>query len=170
MTIERKPLWYAVYTRSRCEKTVARDLEEQHIDHYLPLYKTIRQWSDRKKKVILPLIRSYVFVHIGRAQYVKVLQTEGVVKFVAFLSKPVPIPEWQINNLKILLGADIPFTNENYMFATGEEVTIGVGSLNGLRGQIIKVQGKHKLVISIAALRYNLTLDIDPRFVERTKT
>src|SRR4030042_6761553 len=104
--------WFAAYTRSRAEKAVARELEKQHINYYLPLYKTIRQWSDRKKKVEEPLIRSYIFVHITDKEYRKVLETSGVVNIVHFSGKPVSIPDWQIDNLKILMGAEVPLDNE----------------------------------------------------------
>lgn len=160
-------VWYAIYTRSRNEKVVAREFEKQEIEYYLPLVVTLRQWSDRKKKVVEPLIRSYIFVHIREKQYLKVLQTQGVVKAVCFGGKPVPIPGWQIENLKLLLGTDLSFKHEICEFAAGEEVTIKRGSLNGLRGTILQVRGRHKLIISISALNYCLTIDIGPGWVEK---
>lgn len=158
--------WFAAYTRSRTEKVVARELEKQDINYYLPLYKTIRQWSDRKKKVEEPLIRSYIFVHITEKEYRKVLETPGVVNIVCFSGRPVPIPDWQITNLKVLLGAEVPFSTETQAFEAGEEVTITQGQLKGLRGTIIKVKGRHRLLISITALNYNVTIEIGPAFVE----
>jgi len=158
--------WYAAYTHSRAEKKVARELEKQGIDHYLPLVKTIRQWSDRKKKVEEPLIRSYIFVHITDKEYMDVLQTAGVMTIVRFSGKPVAIPDWQIENLKILLGTSIPIDVENHDFEAGEEVWITRGTLEGLRGTIQQVKGVHKLVISIHALHYHMTVDIDPAYVK----
>jgi transcription antitermination factor NusG len=165
-----KPAWYAVYTHSRAEKKVARELEKQGIQYYLPLYKTIRQWSDRKKKVEEVLIRSYLFVRIVEKEYMPVLKTPGVITIIHFSGKPVPIPDWQIENLKIVLGAEVPVTNEIKELEKGREVRITRGSLEGLRGIILKVKGHHKLVISINALNYNMTIDIDPRFVETVKS
>ena len=162
-----KPVWYAAYTRSRAEKKVAEHLKEAGIDHYLPLITTLRQWSDRKKKVIVPLIRSYVFVHITRKEHMPVLEIPGVVKILHFCGKPVPIPDWQIRNLKILLGADVPISTDKRVYLKGEEVHISHGSLKGLRGRIIRARGGHKLVITISALDYNLTIDINPAFVEK---
>ncbi|MBN1159071.1 MAG: UpxY family transcription antiterminator [Bacteroidales bacterium] len=161
-----KPLWYAAYTKSRNEKKVARELGKQGIEYYLPLYKTIRQWSDRKKKVEEPLIRSYIFVRIIQKEYLPVLQTNGVVNIVRFEGKPVPIPDWEIENLKIALGAEVPLTQESRVFTEGEEVSISHGPLQGLRGTIIRIQGRQKLVISISALNYQFTIDINPAFVE----
>ena len=161
-----KTLWYAAYTNAKAEKKVASELVKQGIDHYLPLQLTIRQWSDRKKKVEIPLISSYIFVHITPKEHLPVLQVPGVVKIVHFCGKPVPIPEWQIRNLKILLGSDVPITSEFRDFEKGEDVQITQGPLKGLRGKIQHVKGQHKLVIGISALDYNLTIDIDPHFVE----
>jgi transcriptional antiterminator RfaH len=158
--------WYAAYTHSRAEKKVARELEKQGIEHYLPLVKTIRQWTDRKKKVEEPLIRSYIFVHIVEKEYMDVLHTAGVMTIVRFSGKPVAIPDWQIENLKILLGTSLPITVENHDFVPGEEVRITRGTLEGLRGIIRQIKGEHKLVISINALHYHMTVDIDPTFVE----
>ena len=166
----RTPQWFAAYTRSRAEKQVARELEKQGIEYYLPLYTTIRQWSDRKKKVEEPLIRSYIFVHIVEKEYLPVLQVPGVVTIVRFSGKPVPVPDWQIENLKILMGARVPVTQETREFEKGEEVCITRGALQGLRGTITRIHSQHKLVISINALNYNVTIDIDPGFVEGVKS
>ena len=158
--------WYAAYTHSRAEKKVARELAKQGIEHYLPLVKTLKQWTDRKKKVEEPLIRSYIFVHITEKEYLDVLHTAGVMTIVRFSGKPVAIPDWQIENLKILLGASLPITVENREFVAGEEVRITRGTLEGLRGIIQQIKGEHKLVISIHALHYHMTVDINPAYVE----
>ena len=161
------PQWFAAYTRSKAEKKVARELQKQGIEHYLPLVKTLKQWSDRKKKVEEPLIRSYIFVRITAKEYLPVLQTSGVVNIISFCGKPVPVPDWQITNLKILQGTELPVTHEEREFTAGETVHITRGALEGLRGIIVHIKGKQKLVISISALNYNLSIDIDPAFVEK---
>ena len=161
------PKWFAAYTRSKAEKKVARELQKQGIEHYLPLVKTLKQWSDRKKKVEEPLIRSYIFVRITTKEYLPVLQTSGVVNIISFSGKPVPVPDWQITNLKILQGSELPVTHEERDFTAGEAVRITQGTLEGLRGIIVQIKGHQKLVISIQALNYNLSIDIDHAFVEK---
>jgi len=71
--------WYAVYTKSRTEKKLTGRLNEKGIESYLPLRKTLKQWSDRKKIVEEPLISSYVFVNIQNSRYYDVLNTQGAV-------------------------------------------------------------------------------------------
>ncbi|MCK5034403.1 MAG: UpxY family transcription antiterminator, partial [Candidatus Sabulitectum sp.] len=73
--------WYAIYTKARNEKKVASLFLRDGIEHYLPLIKRIKFWSDRKKQVEEPLFSSYVFVHIKEQEHLKVLKTTGVVRF-----------------------------------------------------------------------------------------
>ncbi len=158
--------WYAVYTKSRAEKKTALEIGDSGIEVYLPLQKTIRRWSDRKKKVEVPLIRSYIFVKIAGKDYYKVLNTNGVVSFVKFSGKPASIPEWQIQNLKILLGSGKSFKISMEDFHEGDLVTIKTGVLNGIKGRIAKIRGRNKLVISLDALEFSLTISIHPALVE----
>jgi transcription antitermination factor NusG len=161
-----KHIWYAAYTKSNSEKKVAVELAKIGVEHYLPLQWTIRQWSDRRKKVQVPLINSYIFVHIKPKEHMRVVLVPGIVKIIHFSGKPVAIPEWQIQNLRILMGAQVQVNSEAKDFEKGEDVRISHGPLTGLRGKILHFHGHHKLVISIDALDYNLTIDIDPVFVE----
>jgi transcription antitermination factor NusG len=96
-----------------------------------------------------------------------VLQTSGVVSIISFCGKPVPVPDWEITNLKIIQGTELPVTHEEREFTAGETVHITRGTLQGLRGIIVHIKGRQKLVISISALNYNLSIDIDPAFVEK---
>jgi transcriptional antiterminator RfaH len=164
--LSQEPCWYAACTRFNYEKKVAQDLAGQGINYYLPMMTTIRQWSDRKKKIEVPLIRSYIFVHVDAQDYRRTVETVGVRRILHFMGKPVVIPDWQIDNLKILLGAKVPAEYNIHLFSKGKEVRIISGPLTGLRGTILYIKGKHKLVISITALDYNLVIDIDPVFVE----
>ena len=93
------PLWYAVYTRSRSEKSLMELLKEKGIEAYVPLRKVIHQWSDRKRLVEEPLIRSYCFVKVSNKDYYEVLNTQGAVRYIWFSGKAASIPERQIDTL-----------------------------------------------------------------------
>ena len=105
--------WYAIYTKSRNEKKVALNLQEKGIEVYLPLLKTLKQWSDRKKWVEEPLFRSYLFVRILDKNYLEVLQTDGVVRFITFRQERVPVPDQQIEAVKAYLNEDDHYTWRN---------------------------------------------------------
>src|SRR5659263_92745 len=141
--------WYAIYTHSRAEKRVSDRLTENGIETFLPLQKTLRQWSDRKKLVERPLISSYVFVKVLPKDFFAVRTTDGVVKFIMLQGKPVVIPEIQITNLRILCGSDADVTVSSDVYAKGDTVEVIYGSLTGLRGELIRMGRKHKVVIRI---------------------
>jgi transcriptional antiterminator RfaH len=159
--------WYAIYTKSRAEKKTASELAKRGLKVYLPLQKTIRSWSDRKKTVELPLIPSYLFIKINICSYFDVLNTKGVVKFVCFCGKPVPIPEWQIKNLKILLNSDERFEIILENFEIGERVFIDKGSLIGLRGILIEHRAKHNVLIRIDSIEKNILVNIHPAYLKK---
>jgi transcription antitermination factor NusG len=92
--------WYAIYTKPRNEKKVAEQLEKAGIIVFCPLVTRIKQWSDRKKKVIEPLLPSYVFVQMEEANRNNVFQVNGVVQFVFWLGKPAIIKDHEIESLK----------------------------------------------------------------------
>ena len=152
--------WYALYTRPRAEKLVFSRLEEQEIESFLPLYKTIRKWSDRKKVIEVPLFSSYIFVKVNRRQSYEALKVHGAVRYIMFEHKAVPIPEYQINNIKILVGADIDFEISSEKLNTGDSVEVIHGVLAGLRGELVRIKKKDKVVVRVDRIDQNLIIDI----------
>ena len=159
--------WYAVYTNSRAEKRVSDRISDLGIETFLPLQKTLRQWTDRKKVIEKPLISSYVFVKIIPREYFTVRKIDGVVKFIMIQGKPVPIPETQINNLRILCGSDAEVEVSADVYEKGDMVEVTVGSLTGLRGELIRVGRRHKVVIRIIQPGMNLTVDIKTNAIRK---
>ena len=162
--IDRK--WYAIYTRPRFEKKVATDLEEQGIEAYLPIVKTMRQWSDRKKMVEVPLFSSYVFVRISRIDYDRVLQTFGVVKYITFEGKAFPIPNEQIDNLKIIVNSNERVETTWERRRKGDRVRVTAGTLKGLTGELITEGDRRKVLVRIDSLEQNLTVEIHSSLIE----
>ena len=160
--------WFAIYTRPRAEKQVYQRLSESGVETWLPMQKTIRQWSDRKKVVEKPLLSSYIFVKIHPKNFPVVYKVNGVVKFVSFEGQPVSIPQKQIDNLRILINsnADIEVSSEN--FAKGDNVEVVSGALVGLTGELIKIGTKNRFVVRIDRLDQNLILKIPRAFLKKT--
>ncbi len=169
LQVLKKPerVWYAVYTNSRAEKKVNERIAELGIETFLPLQKTLRQWSDRKKLVERPLISSYVFVKTIPKEAYLVRKVDGVVKFITIEGKPVPIPEEQITNLRILCGSDADVEVSREVFQRGDMVEVTIGSLTGLRGELIRAGRKHKVVIRIIQPGMNLTVDIQTNMIRK---
>jgi len=169
VTSTQQPNWYAIYTKARNEKKVHERLLEQGVESYLPLVKTLRQWSDRKKWVEVPLLSSYVFVRVPQYQLREIIQVDGAAKYISFEGKPASIPEKQIDNLRLLVNgeADIEVTGER--LSPGDPVEVTTGSLRGLTGELIKINNKNKVVVRIDRLDINLVIKIQKAFLRKLR-
>ena len=159
--------WYAIYTRPRAEKLVNQRLLEQGFETFLPLQRTYRIWSDRKKLVEIPLLSSYLFIKIKANNFHHVYRIQGIVKLISFEGKPVSIPEKQINNIRLLVNSDAQFEVSSEKFAKGDNVEVISGSLVGLKGELIKVGKKNRVVIRIDKLDQNLLVKIPVAFLRK---
>ena len=159
--------WYALYTRPRAEKLVYQRLTEDGIETFLPLQKTYRIWSDRKKLVEKPLLSSYIFVRTNSKCFPNVYKVNGVVKFISFEGQPVSIPCKQIDNLKLLVNSDAEIEVSSEKFATGDNVEVVSGSLIGLTGELIRIGSHNRVIVRIDKLDQNLILKIPRAFLKR---
>lgn len=157
---KRKMPWYALYTRSRNEKKVADLLERKGVEIYCPLQEEVRQWSDRKKKVKLPVFRSYVFVRLESYadESVAVLETPGAVRFLWWLGKPAVVREEEIIAIRQFLReyAGAPLSIE---YREGEKVSITAGPLKEQEGTLLKIQG-NKAILYIHSLGIRLKAEL----------
>jgi len=159
--------WFALYTKSRNEKKVHALLQSRGIESYLPLQKNLKQWSDRKKWIEEPLIRSYVFVRITEREYYDVLNTPGAVRFIFFEGKAAVIPDWQINAIKHILssGEDVEVTDLH--LEPGDKVMITRGPFRNIQGELIRFKGQRKVVLRIDHIGHSILLDISPADLEK---
>ena len=160
--------WYALYVKSRSEKKVLTQLEDQGIEAFLPLVTRIKQWSDRKKKVEEPLFKSYVFVHSNEKERYPILSVFGVVKFVTFEHKAVIVPDNQILAIKRYIDDFEEEENnlKNNELKEGQMVRIIAGPLMGLTGQLQSVKNKRHLIVYIEAVGQYISVNIPRTKVE----
>jgi len=159
--------WYAIYTRPRAEKLVYKRLVEGGVETFLPLQKTYRIWSDRKKLIDKPLLPSYLFVKTRTKYFHLVYKIQGVVKFVSFEGQPASIPQKQIDNLRLLVNSDAEIGISSENFAKGDNVEVVSGSLVGLTGELIKIGNRNRVVVRIDKLDQNLILKIPKSFLRK---
>jgi transcription antitermination factor NusG len=162
-----EPKWYAIYTNPRAEKQVRDRLMEADVEVFLPLQKTFRIWSDRKKLIERPLLSSYVFVKVVPLEFPKVYQTSGVVRFVTFEGQPASIPQNQIDNLRLLINSDTEIEISSEKFEQGDNVEVIRGSLIGLTGELVIVGSHSRVVVRIDRLDQNLVVNIPITFLRR---
>lgn len=162
--------WYAIYTNPRAEKKVAQALQLNGIACYLPLQITIKQWSDRKKKVEEPLFKSYVFVHVNlELEKHIVLNSPGIVKFVRIGGENPKIRPHIIEAIKLSLSnfQDIEVSAE--IIATNQYVKVIAGPLQGYEGEVKEKHGSQYFVIKIEELGTQLFIKIPPQHLEIIK-
>jgi transcription antitermination factor NusG len=159
--------WYAIRTRSRHEKVVASQLEGLEVEHFVPLVHSIHRWSDRQKRVAMPLFPGYAFVRLDyRSEHrLRVVKTHGVVGFVGWRGEATPIPDSQIDGVRILLAQDIPFKNHTFL-KVGQRIRIRGGSLDGVEGILIDQKKARTLVISIEPIQRSISVDLEGYDVE----
>ena len=160
--------WYALYTRSRWEKKIYEALLEKGIESYLPLQKILKQWSDRRKWVEEPLLRSYVFVRIYRKDFMEPLKTTGVVTYVKTAGEMSPVQDEEIKILKIISGSgeEVEVTTED--FKEGDPVEVISGRMKGLYGTLIQSRGKHQVMVRIESINQNLMINIPVIHLRKT--
>jgi len=158
--------WYAVYVRSRYEKKVHQYLREKGLSSFLPLIETIRQWSDRKKRVEEPLVRGYVFVNIDyHKEHVHVLETDGVVKFIGIGKTPSVISERDIDWLKRLVHEPDAIGETVNSIPVGKKVRVLAGPFKDMEGVVKKEGREERLVVYFESIMQGVEITISPELL-----
>lgn len=148
--------WHAIYTSSRQEKKVEKQLNELGFETYCPVRTEIRQWSDRRKKVDVVLFTSYVFIRMNSWDFAQVLRVAGVSRVVYYLGKPAIILDREVEKIKEFLEQT---TNYDISFKKLDPVLIQDGPLAGRSG-VIESIGKSTLRIRINQLGMSLVAKV----------
>jgi len=148
--------WYALYTESRQEKKVTARLAQLGIEVYCPLIIQERQWSDRKKKVEVPLLPSYVFVRLQSHQRELVFQVSGIVRYLYWLGQPAVIKDSEIEMLQKWLNDKVE-SFEIVGIEPGSIFEIPAGPFIGQKGIVEKV-AKNQITLILEQLGVKVIL------------
>jgi transcription antitermination factor NusG len=156
--------WYAVYTRTRHEKSVAEHCLQRGITAFLPLYHVQRRWKQRLAQVLLPLFPSYLFVHVALRDRLRILELPGIVSLVSFNNVPAVVPELQIESLKraITLGRVEPHVYVH----SGKRIRVTAGPLAGLEGIVVEVKNRVQVIVSFEWMARSVAISLDADDVE----
>lgn len=162
MEMSKTRFWRAVYTKPRSEKKVAERLEKQGLEVYCPLQTTLKQWSDRKKKVSVPIFPSYVFIKLEEIEREQVLVDPGIVNFVYWLGKPAVIRDDEMDQLKSFLSDNKDNKVTARTYSPGEKVEIVSGPFKGERGSVGFIKrGKLTVLIESLGMMVNVEVNSD---------
>src|SRR5207249_9247789 len=155
-----EPHWYAAYTRAQHEKTVAAELGMRDVEHFLPLYSSVRRWKDRRVQLDLPLFPGYVFVRLALRDRLRVVQIPSVVRLVGFNGLPVALPDEEMGILRSGLSQSL--RAEPHPFLTvGRRVQITGGPFAGLEGILLRRKGGHRVLVSLEMIQRSISVEAD---------
>ncbi|MCD4720379.1 MAG: UpxY family transcription antiterminator [Desulfobacula sp.] len=162
--------WFALLTRSNFEQIVYTSIVKKKIQAFLPKTKRKSRRKDRNLMIEIPLFPGYVFVQstFEAADQLNILKTVGAVRLLGNQSGPVPVPESQVESLKILTSANMDLiTGENVRIKKGQPVIILEGPMAGVKGEFARYKGKGRVVIKIDVLGQYAGVEVKEDNVER---
>ncbi len=160
-----EPRWFAAYTRSRHEKSVAEQLARQGVEFYLPLYERLSRWQHRRVRLQLPLFPGYIFVRIVLKDRLQVLRIPSVVRIVGFNGQPTSLPEGEIEALRESLALNLRAEPHPFL-AVGRRVRLKSGPLAGFEGILVRRKGSLRLVLSINLIQRSILVETDSSELE----
>ena len=152
--------WYVLQCWARKESVITTHLENQGLECFLPKYKSIRQWSDRKKEVEQPLFPGYIFCRFDYSDRRAAVMTPGILGVVGCGKMPVPVEDKEIEAIQLAVASGIPRQPWPYL-EVGQQVRIHTGKLTGLEGILVQFKGNHRVVLSVSLLQRAVALEVD---------
>jgi transcription antitermination factor NusG len=166
MSQERK--WLVVKTKANAEKKVVERLSLREVEVYLPLYTTVRQWSDRKKKIQKPLISSTVFAFMNEEERKELWNVVGVSGLLYFLGEPAVVREEEISAMQQLLKDGVYESVEfSPTLIEGQEVEITGGDFKGLRGIVVEEVNAQKVIVGLKGMGAQVVFTLKKGAVRR---
>ena len=163
MLTEKK--WYVVYTKPRWEKKTADLLNRKQIENYCPLNKVVRNWSDRRKTILEPLFKSYVFVNSSEKEHLDIRQTDGVLNFVYWLGKPAVIKGAEIEAIRDFLHEHENVQLEKVDVSINDTVKIKRGPFMEQSGSVLEIKNR-TIKVYLPSMGYALVAEVEKTNVE----
>ncbi|MEK0439205.1 MAG: hypothetical protein RLZZ504_121 [Bacteroidota bacterium] len=163
--------WKVIYCASRQEKKVSAYLSQRNIDHYLPLVKTLRVWSDRKKWVEMPLFNAYIFVRPTELERDFILQIPGVVKYLRYNGGDALVREKDVELIQRLIekGYHLQQSETNAMLESGDLAEVLDGPFKGEEVEVHYQDDEIYVVVSVEGFSNSYKVNL-PREVLKLKT
>lgn len=156
----RSPLWYALRVKPCHERVVCHHLTRVGVEHFLPLYRSRRRWSDRIKELEVPLFPGYVFARFAPSERIPVLRVPGVRHILGSNKNPTPVSESEIQAVKQMVSSGVPIQPWPYV-RVGDWVRIVRGPLRELEGYLIQERNQYRVVVSVHLLQRSVAAEVD---------
>jgi transcription antitermination factor NusG len=151
--------WYAAHTRANHEKRVAEQLDRRAVEHFLPVYQSVRKWADRRKRLELPLFPGYIFVRLPLQERLRVLEIPSVARLVGFDNTPTALPDHEMEVMRNGLTGQLRVLPHHYLKA-GRRVRIIRGPLEGCQGILLRNKGDLRVVLSVDLIMRSVAVEV----------
>jgi transcriptional antiterminator RfaH len=153
--------WHVIYTKSQHEKKVLTDSKSLCVDSYLPLIKSVRYWSDRKKIIDLPLFPNYIFLKLATSKVLKVLDHPSIIGFVKVGNEFVTLPDEQIQSIRLIESKEMDYFVKKNCFTKGKVIQVKCGPLKGLIGEVVNCDKKTYFTIVLKHINNAIFVRLD---------
>ncbi len=151
--------WYVLQTKPRNEKVVLSQIERKKIEVYAPFVEKVRIWSDRKKKIQMPLFSGYVFIFADEEERVRAItNTTGAIKYLYYEKRPARVSEREIELIKQTLLEPEKISIEEKKIKKGDSILVTRGIFKGMKGYVNEFRGKYKLTVNLEELSYSFSI------------
>jgi transcription termination/antitermination protein NusG len=154
------PQWFALWTRSRHEKTVRDQLLGRDIETFLPTINRWSRWKDRKKQIEWPLFPGYCFARFLPSASLPVLKCVGVVSIISVEGRPAPIPDVEIESVRRLVESELRY-DPCPLIREGMLVEVIHGPLQGVVGRLVRKGPHSRLVLSVDLISRGVSVEVD---------
>jgi transcription antitermination factor NusG len=157
--------WWVGHTRSRAEKSFAREMLAQRVSYFLPMREHVMVWGKRRRKVLMPLFQSYVFFAGGAEDRELALRTNRLAHVIPVRQRAQFVTELEAIRLALQSGAMLdPYPS----IAIGTHCRVIRGPLRGIEGVVIRKDAMTRLILQIRMLGQGASLEIGPENLEAT--
>ena len=139
--------WYVLYTRPRSEKKVANQLQRMGLESYCPVRNEMRQWSDRRKKVEVPVLPSMILVHVPSKDRKKVFDCPNAVRYLFWEGQPAEVPEGEVKALEQSLTGPRVISHESIPLRPGQHIDMTEWGFKNEEGRIKYMSGNHCWIV-----------------------
>ena len=150
--------WWALHTKSRQEKAVARQLLGLKIPFYLPLVKKRSICRGRRISSLVPVFNGYMFLFGTEEERGTSLTTNRITR--TLLAPDEMRLRSDLKRIHRLVASGAPLTVETRLDA-GDWVRVKHGPFVDLEGTVLRRHGKTRLVVSIDFLKQGASVEID---------
>ena len=153
--------WFVMRTKPRNENKVFLQVQKKNIEIFYPVLPTIKIWSDRKKKIYVPMFPGYLFVYGDEEErYNAIANTAGAMGYLMYLKKPAIVTQKEINSIKLSLAEPERIKVDKMSIKQGDLVEITSGPFAGLMGFVVEFRGTYKIVVNIIELNASINIEL----------